>query len=207
MHAKPSSASAATALFCLLGPTLLAILYFVFFAQPLYETEVRFLPQPSEAAHEAAPLLEAFLYSPGLITEKEKTLGLRQHFGEGRQNPLQRLPSHAESDQLRTYFQKKVTLHPSPDAQLLTLRVQAFSPEFTKLLADSLFQAMRLKWDEIHGQSTAEASSLLLIAEAHVPDRPVRPRPLRGTVTVFVLSLLVYGIARLLLATIRDHTV
>lgn len=207
MNSKLRTPSTVAALACLVGPTLLALLYFVFLAQPLYQTEVRFLPQPGHDTTGAAPLLEAYLHSPELITQQDKALGLRTHFSQARKDPLQRLAPDAEDDPLRHYFQKKVTLHQTPDAPLLTLRVQSFSPEFTQQLADSLFQAMRLKWSEIHARSEPEEASLMVIAGPHRPDLPIRPRPFRGVATVFVLSALFYGIGRLLLATIRDHTV
>src|SRR5690606_13654167 len=60
-------------------------------------------------------------------------------------------------------------------------------------------------------QVTLEASRqekfLLVIAPPHVPEKPVFPRPIRGTATALVLSCIAYGIVRLILATIRDHTI
>lgn len=60
-------------------------------------------------------------------------------------------------------------------------------------------------------KATMEASRqekfLLVIAPPHPPEKPVFPEPLRGTVTVFLLCCIGYGILRLVLATIRDHTI
>lgn len=60
-------------------------------------------------------------------------------------------------------------------------------------------------------KATMEASRqekfLLVIAPPHTPEKPVFPRPVRGTATVFILSCIGFGILRLVVATIRDHTI
>jgi capsular polysaccharide transport system permease protein len=47
---------------------------------------------------------------------------------------------------------------------------------------------------------------LLPISAPHLPEEPVFPLPLLGTLTAFVVFSVLYGIARLIIATIRDHT-
>jgi capsular polysaccharide transport system permease protein len=56
-------------------------------------------------------------------------------------------------------------------------------------------------------EAAKQEKFLLPIAEPHLPEKPVFPRPVRGTVLVFILALAFLGIGRLVVATIRDHTV
>lgn len=60
-------------------------------------------------------------------------------------------------------------------------------------------------------KTTMDASQqekfLLVIAPPHKPQKPAFPKPVRGTATVFVLLCIGFGIFRLILATVRDHTI
>lgn len=48
---------------------------------------------------------------------------------------------------------------------------------------------------------------LLLIAPPSLPEEPVYPRPLMGTLTAFAILTVFFGIIRLIVATIRDHSI
>lgn len=48
---------------------------------------------------------------------------------------------------------------------------------------------------------------LLIIAPPHLPEQPVFPRPMVGTLTALALLSVGYGIFRLISATIRDHSI
>lgn len=48
---------------------------------------------------------------------------------------------------------------------------------------------------------------LLLIAPPRPPEEPVFPNPLKGVLTVFVCSVVLFGIGRLVISTIRDHSI
>ena len=56
-------------------------------------------------------------------------------------------------------------------------------------------------------EAARQGKFLLPIANPHVPERPVFPRPVQGTATVFVLACAAYGIGRLVFATIREHSI
>ena len=56
-------------------------------------------------------------------------------------------------------------------------------------------------------EAAKQEKFLLPIAPPHLPEKPVFPRPLRGTAVVFILAVALLGIGRLVVATIRDHTV
>jgi capsular polysaccharide transport system permease protein len=48
---------------------------------------------------------------------------------------------------------------------------------------------------------------LISVAQPYLPEEADYPRPLRTSLTAFFIILLAYGIFRLVIATIRDHTV
>ena len=224
MRLHRSFLSIATPLACLAGPSLLAIFYFSFLAQPVYQTAISFLPAHLDATanREAADVLEAFLYSPDLLEKIDSELDLHHHYTQALWDPIQRISADAGDDRLRLYFRDKVTLRTSSDANLLPLTVKAFSPEYSEALADSLYLSMGEMWARIdkgnqkmqqvpaaadHDEVPDMPAPFLTIAKAHTPDLPVYPSPFRGTTTILVLSFLIYGIGRLIAATIRDHTV
>jgi capsule polysaccharide export protein KpsE/RkpR len=43
------------------------------------------------------------------------------------------------------------------------------------------------------------------VVQPNVPDAPMEPRRLRGIFTTLVLSLIAYGILRMLLAGVKEH--
>ena len=56
-------------------------------------------------------------------------------------------------------------------------------------------------------QAAKQEKFLLSIADPFLPEKPVFPRPIRGTLVAFVLSLSLFGVGRLIVATINDHSV
>ncbi|WOO40957.1 hypothetical protein [Rubellicoccus peritrichatus] len=54
---------------------------------------------------------------------------------------------------------------------------------------------------------TRQEKFLLLVAPPQIPDAPSAPEPIWETLTVLVVSLLLLGIIKLIIATIRDHTI
>lgn len=193
---------------CLIGPSFLAFLYFSVLAQSVYQTEAHFFTGSAPAHSEAdlAAAVEAGLFSPAFIEQADRDLNLREHFSQASQDPRFRLSSDTAPDHLYRYFEKMVEFERSPSSAMLKLKVRAFSPEFTQSLADYLLSAAGDLVTRVSGE-TQEPASLLVVTRPHAPQVPLIPSPVRGTVTVFVLSGLLYGIGRMLLATIRDHSV
>jgi capsular polysaccharide transport system permease protein len=48
---------------------------------------------------------------------------------------------------------------------------------------------------------------LLLIEPAHLPEHPIFPEPAEGTIIAFITATVLFAIARLVAATIRDHSI
>jgi hypothetical protein len=48
---------------------------------------------------------------------------------------------------------------------------------------------------------------LLLISPVEAASRPVAPNPIEATLTTLIVALLIFLVARLVILTIRDHTV
>ena len=205
------------------GPTLLAAVYYIFLAQPVFRTEIKFLPLPQQEAANlgAGEVLEAYLYSPGLFSAIDEQLNLRKHYSQAAKDPLNFFPANASDDALRFYFQEKVNLRRSAESNLLTLSVAAFSSQFAESLTDLLYLSLKEEWLRLHNaqmtekmepvamdEGAASAShSLFVVSGAHSPDLPSFPSPFRGILTVFVIALLLYGVGRLVLATVHDHNV
>jgi capsular polysaccharide transport system permease protein len=43
------------------------------------------------------------------------------------------------------------------------------------------------------------------VVQPNLPDKALQPRRVRSVITVFVFGLIGFGVARLLIASIRDH--
>lgn len=56
-------------------------------------------------------------------------------------------------------------------------------------------------------EATRQEKFLLRVANPHYPEKAAFPRPIRGTLVVFIIALSLFGIGRLVIATINDHTV
>jgi len=70
---------------------------------------------------------------------------------------------------------------------------QAYSSAFALVEAAKLDSAQQKKF-------------LLMVAPPFLPEKPVYPKPLSGALTIFVVAAVLFGTVRLLVATIRDHT-
>lgn len=95
----------------------------------------------------------------------------------------------------------------NPSDKGMAAAAQAY--EEVKLEADFALQAFTasLALDEKAKLDAArQAKFLLTISHPHLPQDHTFPAPLLGTLTAFILFSLIYGITRLILATIRDHT-
>jgi capsular polysaccharide transport system permease protein len=95
----------------------------------------------------------------------------------------------------------------NPSNPGMTAAAQAY--EEVKFEAELTLQAFTaaLALDEKAKLDAArQAKFLLPISQPHLPQDHTFPKPLIGTLTAFILFSLLYGITRLVLATIRDHT-
>jgi capsular polysaccharide transport system permease protein len=85
------------------------------------------------------------------------------------------------------------------------------SPEYDRLVLDKAFADRQLaasmaSLDSARSEASRKQLYLERLVQASLPDRAVEPRRIRGVVTVFVLGLLLWGVAGLVLASVREHT-
>ena len=86
----------------------------------------------------------------------------------------------------------------------------AASEEIGRLTLDTDFAAKRLaaalaSLETAENEAQHQSSYVERIVEPNVPDRAIEPRRLRAIATTLVFSLIVWGVASMLIAGIREH--
>lgn len=86
----------------------------------------------------------------------------------------------------------------------------ATAVQFQRLQLENEFSAKQLagslaSLEEARNESNRKQAYVERIVEPNLPDSAVEPRRLRGIFATLVLSLLAYGILRMLLAGVREH--
>jgi capsular polysaccharide transport system permease protein len=83
-------------------------------------------------------------------------------------------------------------------AKFQDLLLQAGFAEDTYKLALSAVESARI-------DATRKQKSLVVIEPPGTPELAIYPRRVYNLVTLFVVCCLIYGVARLVVATVRDH--
>ena len=86
----------------------------------------------------------------------------------------------------------------------------AASEEYERLSLDSDFAANRLaaalaSLESAENEAQQKASYVERIVEPNLPDKAIEPRRLRAIATTLVFSLIVWGVATMLIAGIKEH--
>ncbi len=82
--------------------------------------------------------------------------------------------------------------------------------QFERLMLENEFANKQLtatlaSLEQARNEAQRKQAYVERIVEPNLPDAPMEPRRLRGIIATLVLSLLAYGILRMLLAGIREH--
>ena len=82
--------------------------------------------------------------------------------------------------------------------------------QFQRLTLENEFAAKQLagaltSLEEARNEARRKQAYVERIVQPNLPDAPLEPRRLRGILSTIILSLLAYGILRMLLAGIREH--
>lgn len=137
-------------------PTIAAVAYLAFFAQPAYETEMKLIVRESQSASAApvpgltagllgmgsgksledALILEDYLHSAAFIELAADRFNLRDHFHHAPLDPFRRLAENAPRETFYQYFRNAVSISVIPDSTIITVRVRAFSPDLAHELAE-----------------------------------------------------------------------
>jgi capsular polysaccharide transport system permease protein len=85
------------------------------------------------------------------------------------------------------------------------------SPAFDRLQLEKAFADRQLAstlaaLDNARSEAVRKQLYLERLVQPNLPDRAVEPRRLRAVITVLVVGLLLWGVAGLVLASVREHT-
>ena len=82
--------------------------------------------------------------------------------------------------------------------------------QFQRLTLENEFAAKQLaaalaSLEEAQNEARRKQAYVERIVQPNLPDAPMEPRRMRGILATLILSLLAYGILRMLLAGVREH--
>lgn len=86
----------------------------------------------------------------------------------------------------------------------------ARSPDFERLTLESAFADKQLgvamaELETARSQAQQKQLYLERIVQPNLPDKAMQPRRVRSVITVFMVGLIGWGVARLLIASVREH--
>ncbi len=181
----------------LVGPTVVAAVYFGLVVTPRYESETQFIVRGIQS-NRAIPGLENLMQAIGIsrssddsnvvleyltsrdaVTALEAALPLRAMYGQRSADVLSRFPRPFLSEsfeRLYRYYQDRVTAIADPDTGIITVKAEAFVPEDSRAIArqlltqsEALVNAMnaRMEADTVHSAETVVAEATKAVMEAH----------------------------------------
>ena len=115
------------------------------------------------SAGESENLIKAYIHSPNLLLALEEEMNVKNHYTQS--NDF--LFGLKESDEFEDYigfYQQMVSVDIDVNTGLLTIEVQAYSPEFSKQLADALLRYGELFINQAN-QSVAEEEMQFSVTE------------------------------------------
>jgi len=139
-------------------PTLLAAVYFLLIASDIYVSESRFAIRSASsgggsgglAALLSSPItgggdqdtlvVSDYVHSHHMLERIIERVDLRGHYADTDRDPLGRLSADASREQMLAYFQKRVQLMRDSQSGVLTLTVEAFSPEVARTIAETVIE-------------------------------------------------------------------
>ncbi|PRE53543.1 ABC transporter permease [Burkholderia multivorans] len=77
--------------------------------------------------------------------------------------------------------------------------------ELDARIAEDSYKASTISLNEAYNQAAKKLRSLVVIVKPNLPDESLLPRRLYSLFTIFVILLLIYGVTRFVIATVRDH--
>jgi capsular polysaccharide transport system permease protein len=139
------------------------------------------------------------------LVEKRTQLRLEAHYLQEDSFDLRRLRQEIRALEEQRAEETRLLVTEGDTSMANTL--QAFEKlQMNKEFALAAYTAAFTLAEKATLEASRQEKFLLVISPPHLPEKPVFPRPVAGTLTFFVLSWIGYGILKLVLATIRDHT-
>lgn len=160
----------------------------------------------ADANSEAASLFTRISELEGALTAKETELkGMLKYIREDT-IPVRALKQEIEAIK-QQLEEEDNEMSGSADGSMLpvikTFHRLRMEVDFATQAYASSFAALEAAKLEV----TRQEKFLLLVAPPELPEEPSGPKPLLSALTVLVVALLLFGILKLIIATIRDHTI
>jgi capsular polysaccharide transport system permease protein len=106
---------------------------------------------------------------------------------------------------LRTAMRREMSVLTGGDRSLAASAVQFETLALEKEFADKQLTAALASLQEARNEARRQQVYVERIAEPSVPDAPLQPRRLRGVLATLALGLVVWGVASMLRAGVREH--
>lgn len=138
-------------------PTLIIAVYYAFIASDIYISEAKyslrinsespstgfidsFMPSSSgiEFSNEDASIVMEYIHSRELIVKLDQRLKIIDHYSSSDVDFISRLDSDDSLEDFYEYFIDKVEINTDSSSHVSTLRVRAFTPIFSKLVAENI---------------------------------------------------------------------
>jgi len=157
----------------ILLPFLFVVIYQVFFAVRIYESESRFIVRKigddlgmesmglsllgasSAGGMEDAIILREYLSSPNLLDKLQEKIDLRSHYARYGQDFLRYFPENASKEFFLRTFRKRVQVNILPEGGVVRLVVQAYDAK----TADQLAQLITLEGEQFVNRVSEELAN------------------------------------------------
>ncbi|GGD57714.1 lipopolysaccharide biosynthesis protein [Lacimicrobium alkaliphilum] len=89
-------------------------------------------------------LVEAFIYSTDLLEYLQQELDIFAHYSSNEYDMFSRLSASASREDKLDYYKKRVVAEIDQTSQIITIKVQGYTPEFSKALTETIVD--RAEW-------------------------------------------------------------
>ncbi|GLR70886.1 lipopolysaccharide biosynthesis protein [Agaribacter marinus] len=145
-----------------LAPALLVFLYLSLLSSPRYESASALMVKQPDAGSTLSPelaflssmsgggatndneLVKAYIYSNDMLQYLEENFSFSQHFSSNDYDVLSRLQDKASLEKKINYFAERVSAEVDATSGIISVSVQAYSPEYAQVLARAI--ASRAEW-------------------------------------------------------------
>lgn len=186
---------------CILLPTFLASLYYIFIAPDQYVSEARFAVRSSEA--QAADVLGMVTGMPSstvvsdsyivtdyvgsreMVRQLEQRLPIREIYSNPAADFLTRLDPDANLERVVKYWNRRIDVFYDSTKNTITLQVQAFTPQDAERIAAESVTIVRTLLNELSAQARRDA---VQFASGEVARAELRVRGARDDVLQYRLA-------------------
>jgi capsular polysaccharide transport system permease protein len=172
-------------------PFLLFAFYQIVLASPRFESQAKFIVKEPNGMATLDPtmammsgfgitsgggdtqLVKFFIYSNDMLNYLESSMSIRKHFSNREYDMVSRLSYDASTESLFSYYLSKVKVDIDENSQVVSLHVQAFTPEFANKLNQAVVKRAEWYINEI-GHNLAKAQLQFVQQEHELVQQKVR---------------------------------